>query len=77
MIIMHNMDSDIKWVPTALSEEEALASFAVALESLSKNVQTELQTGSFDREKAKMLMELLTVVIREYNLISLTKETLH
>jgi len=77
---MQKMDDDIKipdWIPTAISEEEAMASFAVALERLTENLQTELRSGSFNGEKAKILMELLTVVIQEYNFLSLKKDSLH
>ena len=80
MTIMQNMDNEIKipeWIPVALSEEEALASFAIALDALTTSLQEELRRGSFNREKAKSLTELLSVVVQEYNFLSFKKETLH
>ena len=77
MIIMQKMSDDIKLLPIATSEEEAMASLATAIRLYSKELENELCRGIFNEEKAESLMNLYKVVQNEYILLSLKKDTLH
>ena len=59
------------------SEEEAIEAFAESLGNLTSHVQQELKRGVFDEEKVNTLMKLLSVVIREYDFITLKNKTIH
>ena len=77
MIIMQKMSDDIKFLPIATSEEEAMASLATAIRLYSNELVYELCRGIFNEEKAESLMNLYKVVQNEYILLSLKKDTLH
>lgn len=59
------------------TEEEAIEAFAESLGNLTSHVQQELKRGVFDEEKVNTLMKLLSVVIREYDFITLKNKTIH
>jgi len=59
------------------TEEEAIEAFAESLGNLTSHVQQELKRGVFDEEKVNTLMTLLSVVIREYDFITLKNKTIH
>ena len=59
------------------TEEEAIEAFADSLGNLTSHVQQELKRGVFDEEKVNTLMKLLSVVIREYDFITLKNKTIH
>ncbi len=59
------------------TEEEAIEAFAESLGNLTSHVQQELKRGVFDEEKVNTLMKLLSVVVREYDFITLKNKTIH
>ena len=77
MIIMQKMSDEIKFLPIATSEEEAMASLATAISLYSKELEMELCQGVFNKDKAESLMNLYKVVQNEYNFLALKKNTLH
>ena len=77
MIIMQKMSDEIKFLPLATTEEEAMASLATAIRLYSKELEMELCQGIFNKAKAESLMNLYKVVQNEYNFLALKKDTLH
>ena len=77
MIIMQKMSDEIKFLPLAATEEEAMASLATEIRLYSKEIEMELCQGVFNQEKMESLMNLYKVVQNEYNFLALKKDTLH
>ena len=76
-----NMSIDIKnyirLSDEIVTEEEAIRSFSKSLEALTNHVQIELKEGTFDREKVRVLLDLLAGVVQEYDFLSHQKDILH
>ena len=74
-----NDESEQEWQVISYegTEEEAIKAFSISLANLTDHVQQELKRGVFDEEKVNTLVKLLSVVVQEYDFITLKNKTVH